>query len=32
MVTVIEQGVGYLDEITRIYCDHIAQALDVIPV
>ncbi len=30
-VTLVDQGVGHLDGITRIFCDHIAEAVDVIP-
>ena len=31
-VNVVDQGIGCLDEITGIFCDHIFDALDVIPV
>ncbi|MFH2058029.1 MAG: sirohydrochlorin cobaltochelatase [Pseudomonadota bacterium] len=31
-VSVVEQGVGDIDAITKIFCDHISDALDVIPV
>lgn len=31
-VTVRERGIGHVDEVTRIFCRHIAEALDVIPV
>ncbi len=31
-VTVVDQGIGRLDAVTHIFCDHIADALDVIPV
>ncbi len=30
-VSLVSQGIGHLDKITDIYCDHISQALDVIP-
>jgi sirohydrochlorin cobaltochelatase len=30
-VSVVDQGIGHLDGITHIFCDHIADALDVIP-
>jgi len=31
-VTVVDQGIGHMEGITRIFCDHIYDALDVIPV
>lgn len=31
-VSVVDHGVGDVDEITKIFCSHIADALDVIPV
>lgn len=31
-VTVVDQGIGHMDSITHIFCDHISDALDVIPV
>jgi len=31
-VIVLEQGIGHMEAITRIFCDHISDALDVIPV
>ena len=30
-VSVISNGIGNLDDITRIFCRHIKEALDVIP-
>ncbi|MCP4672783.1 MAG: hypothetical protein GY857_15920 [Desulfobacula sp.] len=30
-VSVIDHGIGDLDAVTKIFCDHIADALDVIP-
>jgi sirohydrochlorin cobaltochelatase len=31
-VTVVNQGIGLLDSIVNIFCDHMAAALDVIPI
>ena len=30
-VSVVDKGIGHLHGISRIFCDHIADALDVIP-
>ncbi|CCK81588.1 sirohydrochlorin cobaltochelatase [Desulfobacula toluolica] len=30
-VSVVDHGIGYIDGITKIFCDHISDALDVIP-
>ena len=30
-VSVVDRGIGHLEEISRVFCDHISDALDIIP-